>query len=383
MSTFIKNIIFFCVLNLGGIAHAQNLVINPSFENHKTCPRFLSNFNSDSADWSTTSRGTTDYFHSCGETMGIPNNFNGFQKAKSGKAYAGLYLYAPNDYREYVQGELQQELTKNLSYKVSFYVSLAETSDYALKDLSVLFSDTELNIPTDKTISKSILAKNKAANTYLMPIVSQQFYGNSKKWELISLEYVAKGGEKYVSIGNFKDNKRTRKIKPKNIGPKPNKKQKGLVSYYYIDMVSVQVAAEEEVEKEVIAYTLDTPHVFKNVLFDFDTAILTDTAKKEIARVYNYLKKDSAFQIHIIGHTDAKGSISYNATLAKKRAKKVANYLIGLGLPKGKITWQGKGGELPIAPNTDEEGRKQNRRVEFTISEITNSKLPQANSKRP
>ncbi|QLG47280.1 OmpA family protein [Costertonia aggregata] len=350
----------------------QNLVVNPSFEDHKSCPKFLSNFSSDIKDWSTPSRGTTDYFHSCSENMGMPNNFNGFQKTKFGEAYAGLYLYAPNDYREYIQAKLTKTLTKGVLYRVSFQISLAEASDYALKDIFVLFSDHILKIATDKTLSKSILARLRDVKTYLVPIAADKYYGDSKKWTLVSFEYKAKGTERYMSIGNFKSNSRTRKVKPKNIGPRPKRKQKGLVSYYYLDMVSIEKVAHET---ELVSYELDKPHIFKNVLFDFDAYTLSDVSKKEIKRVYEYLKNNTQFQICISGHTDDQGTIFYNASLARKRAKIVSDYLMELGLPRTRITWQGKGGAFPIADNTSEAGRKQNRRVEFVISQKVEPEL--------
>lgn len=366
MSTVFQNGILVCVLLLGHYSVAQNLVVNPSFEFRKTCPKYLSNFNTDLEDWTTPTRGTTDYFNACGERMGVPNNFNGFQKTKFGKGYAGLYVYAPNDYREYIQAKFVNTLRKGETYKVSFYVSLAEASDFAIKDFRLLFSNQKLHIPTDKNLSKAKLSRLKDKTTYVLQIPSDGFYSESKKWTKISLEFEAKGTENYMSIGNFEGNVRTARVKPKNIGPRPKRNQKGEVSYYYLDMVSVE---SMDAPIQPVVYELDKPTIFKNVLFAFDDFKLSDGSKQELNRIYAFLEKDEKLLIHIMGHTDNQGTISYNSNLAKKRAKQVSDYLMELGLSKKRISWQGKGGGFPIAENTTESGRQLNRRVEFVISE--------------
>ncbi len=99
-----SRLILFCGLLFTYLVSGQNLVINGSFEDHKDCP---SNFTSIAAildEVSTPTSSSGDYFNSCGdEEFGIPTNFKGEQPAAEGKAYLGLYFYALNDYREYVQ----------------------------------------------------------------------------------------------------------------------------------------------------------------------------------------------------------------------------------------------------------------------------------------
>lgn len=355
-------------LSLGTTLMAQNLVIDPSFEASEKCPRYLSNFNHDLESWSTPTRGTTDYFNSCSERMGVPNNFNGFQRSKSGNGYAGFYVYAPDDYREYIQAQLTQTLVKGKKYIASFYLSLAEGSDYALGDLGVLFSERKLNVATDKNLSRTKLAKIRDQAVYLVEIDHPDFYSNSKKWIKVSTEIVARGNENFMTIGNFKSNARSRRIKPKNIGPRPKRRQKGEVSYYYVDVLGLSaVGAPEQPEPET--YVLNKTHVFQNVLFEFDNYRLLDSAMADLRNVYEYLQHNTALTITIKGHTDSTGPAPYNRGLSDKRARAVADYLLQLGLPQERILWKGYGGEKPVATNATEEGRQQNRRVEFVISE--------------
>ena len=72
-------------------------------------------------------------------------------------------------------------------------------------------------------------------------------------------------------------------------------------------------------------------------------------------------------RIEIRGHTDAKGSDSYNQRLSENRAKAVADYLLSKGINEKRIQSKGYGKSLPIDTNDTEEGRANNRRVEFKI----------------
>ncbi|MBT8206394.1 MAG: hypothetical protein KJO20_13565, partial [Eudoraea sp.] len=98
---------------------SQNLVKNPSFEQFGECPVKLGNLDLDVIHWSAPTIGSTDYFHSCSNYMGTPKNFNGVQEADFGSGYAGLYLYAPDDYREYLQASLTETLVKGERYELS------------------------------------------------------------------------------------------------------------------------------------------------------------------------------------------------------------------------------------------------------------------------
>ena len=118
--------------------YSQNLVLNASFERCNLCPTKLGSFKDDVIHWSAPTLGSTDYFNSCSPLMGTPENFNGKQLAQNGSAYAGFYLYAPDDYREYMQTKLTRKLEKGREYKLTLYVSRAEGSDFAIQEIGVL-----------------------------------------------------------------------------------------------------------------------------------------------------------------------------------------------------------------------------------------------------
>lgn len=364
-----KNWVIASCMLFAAICMGQNLVENPSFETYVSCPEQLGNFDADVVHWTTPTEGSTDYFNGCSTTMGTPENFNGKQPADFGEGYAGLYLYAPDDYREYLQATLTKTLVAGKTYRISFYVSLAERSDFAVKDFGVLFSKDKMGVSTKKDLSKKKIYNQKGNNYNFMEIGYSNFYADTKEWILVNTKFVAKGMENYMTIGNFKTNVRTRKFKTKR------KAMQG--AYYYVDMVQVEVLNNSEITKnaskeELMADTfeLNTIHVFENLLFEFDKFSLQEPARQEMVQLFKYINADTSLQISIRGHTDAIGSKKYNQHLSSKRAQAVANYLQKLGLSNERILWQGIGGKEPIASNNTEAGRQQNRRVAFVITKI-------------
>lgn len=361
--------LFLCLCCMASL-FCQNLIKNPSFEAYSACPKTLGNFNEDVDFWSTPTGGSTDFFHGCSEAMGTPKNFNGTQPADFGDGYAGLYFYAPNDYREYLQAELSAPLMKDKKYRVSFYVSLAERSDFAVKEFGILFSKDKIEIPVKKELSKKHLYKETTNKYTFMEVGYSNFYSDTKEWIQVYTQFTAKGTERFMTLGNFKNNSRTRLFKTKKSAKRG--------AYYYLDMVMVEpldkgnVVSNSSVDAKNIdgTFELDKTHVFENLLFEFDRFRLHDPAKKEMLALYEYLNKEDALKITIDGHTDSVGSDTYNLWLSKKRAEAVAHHLLKLGLGKDRIQWQGHGGSKPIATNDNEQGRRQNRRVEFVIAKL-------------
>ncbi|HKJ40435.1 MAG TPA: OmpA family protein [Sunxiuqinia sp.] len=112
------------------------------------------------------------------------------------------------------------------------------------------------------------------------------------------------------------------------------------------------------------------------ILFGFDSAALTPTSEDNIGQLAKVLKKYEDTEILIEGHTDSKGSESYNQKLSEDRAASVGDYLKALGVAGSRISEVGYGETQPVADNSTEAGRKQNRRVEVAI--FANNKLKRA-----
>lgn len=72
--------------------------------------------------------------------------------------------------------------------------------------------------------------------------------------------------------------------------------------------------------------------------------------------------------MELSGHTDAKGSDSYNQNLSERRAASVRQYLVGKGIASSRMTSVGHGESQPVATNETDEGRALNRRVELKVT---------------
>jgi outer membrane protein OmpA-like peptidoglycan-associated protein len=71
--------------------------------------------------------------------------------------------------------------------------------------------------------------------------------------------------------------------------------------------------------------------------------------------------------VRIEGHTDNRGGAAMNLALSGRRAASVVNWLVRRGIDKSRLSSKGFGLTRPIDSNTTEEGRQNNRRVEFHI----------------
>jgi outer membrane protein OmpA-like peptidoglycan-associated protein len=80
------------------------------------------------------------------------------------------------------------------------------------------------------------------------------------------------------------------------------------------------------------------------------------------------MKDNPSVSIEIGGHTDDIGDEKSNIELSESRARTVYEYLIGNQINSKSITYKGYGEELPISNNTTEDSRKNNRRIEFKIT---------------
>lgn len=342
---------------------AQNLVLNPSFERYINCPVKLGNLEKDVEDWNMPTLGSTDYFNGCSKVMGTPENFNGKQPANFGVGYVGFYMYAPNDYREYIEAQMSSTLKKGERYNISFYVSLAERSDFAVKEFGIRFTELPVSVETSKVLSGLHISKLQGDISEELEITYSKYYSDEIKWVKLTTEYEATGTENYMIIGNFKNNKRTQKYQTKR------KITKG--SYYYLDMVSVTNVNSKN-ENVIVSndreYQLDSIHVFKDVYFNFNKSKIRGNHQHEMESLLSYLKSNTDINIKIIGHTDNKGSDVFNQKLSIKRASEIVAYLSKNGIPEKRINTEGHGSLKPISTNNTEAGRFLNRRVEFVLS---------------
>lgn len=103
------------------------------------------------------------------------------------------------------------------------------------------------------------------------------------------------------------------------------------------------------------------------LFFAFNESIILDESYFELNRIVKILKENSNLSIEIHGHTDSDGNDNYNLDLSKRRAISVMNYMVKQGVPEEKLSIRYFGSKNPVASNSTEKGKAQNRRVELKI----------------
>lgn len=104
------------------------------------------------------------------------------------------------------------------------------------------------------------------------------------------------------------------------------------------------------------------------VYFDFDRSDITSNSKIALTKLVSIFKEYPETNLLIEGHTDDKGTDSYNMALSEKRAEAVGNYLRGAGIDPSRMTIRWYGESQPKVDNSSDANRAENRRVEFGIT---------------
>ncbi len=102
--------------------------------------------------------------------------------------------------------------------------------------------------------------------------------------------------------------------------------------------------------------------------FATDKADITPESMKLVKRFAEFLIKNKGSLVHIIGHTDWRGSDQYNMALSKRRAKAVRDALVEFGVSPSRLSTEGRGERDPIASNRTAEGMALNRRTEVRLT---------------
>ena len=104
------------------------------------------------------------------------------------------------------------------------------------------------------------------------------------------------------------------------------------------------------------------------ILFDFNKSNLSNSAKSSLTKFAASLQDNPQTDVQIYGHTDNVGSRAANEKVSTARAEEVKKYLINSGVASSRMTSQGLAYDYPVADNSTEAGRAQNRRVEVYIT---------------
>ncbi len=222
---------------------AQNLVPNHGFEKFIQCPPYPGQIHLSEA-WDSPNNNTTDFFHRCspvGDGASVPDNLFGTQEPYGGNGYVGIRAWIPAGqnpiYREYLSVKLLEPLQAGQPYFISLQVSPADLSTHLSDGIGVYFS-------------KDSLLNKRLYN--IRPHIRHpegEIVGDFEKWVEISDTYIAEGGESYLIIGNFEDDKNTLKQ------PVASNSDKSDMIYYYIDEMVVEACSSVS---DAISLGIDT-----------------------------------------------------------------------------------------------------------------------------
>jgi outer membrane protein OmpA-like peptidoglycan-associated protein len=381
---------------------ADNIVFNSSFEQYVECPRKVDAHGilTTVQAWYQPTSGSADYYNVCGaRECGIPKNKLGVQFPHSGNGMCGIYC-SKTDYREYLQTQLKRPLQAGQTYQLTFYVSLSEYSAGAVATIGGLLSvdkpeDTGMYTLMKKETRAVSSTISQTIATYYTPQVQNDYFhvlSNTVSWTKISGTFVAEGGERYLTIGNFLPAGQS------NVTDIETLTYLLPGAYYYVDDVSLvcltckdsvgeeekyyksftqvvdngQTASDENKPLTIVnasdsAFQVGATFILNDIYFDFDKSVLLQQSYVELQGLLQVLSRYPKMKIEIGGHTDGYGSADYNQRLSESRAHAVVDYLINKGIDQRRLQYKGYGKSKPIDTNDTDEGRARNRRVEFII----------------
>lgn len=327
----------------------KNLIPNPSFETRKNAKATdIKN----AIPW--VGVGTVDYYMKPDK-----RDTSRFKGARTGTGYAGLRFQS--DYKEYMHVKLLEPLERDQIYHFKMYIRLLEFTSVTVtvKQLGAYFSDEPFKV------GMVFLEDGMVDSTYNKGI------SGTTNWILIQGDYTARGGEKYIIIGNFRTKMKDDFVKKKKWDIFEFKE-----AYYYIDDISlrkvlinkdsVKAIVKEPVQVFPDTYTKGQSFIIENLYFQDGTASLLNKSYKALENLVVELNQHPFMEIEIIGYTDNKANEAANRKLSKERAQAVFDYLKSQEVINP-MTYKGVGPANPIAPNDTDENRAKNRRVEVVI----------------
>ena len=201
----LKNVIiiflyFLVFFRSGNMVFSQNLVFNPSFELLDKCPDGdvygISATTPYASGWLNPNALTPDLFSNCFTDLGpqVPENGIGYQYPRTGQQYVGIYAFDVPEGREYLQTRLLYPLENSKRYCFTAYFSVAEYySNIIVRKLGAYLSSERperINAPNLYGFLPQIIYSGDTLNQLT-------------DWLKFEGEYIASGGEQYLTIGNF------------------------------------------------------------------------------------------------------------------------------------------------------------------------------------
>jgi len=345
---------------------SQNLLLNGNFEEENIC---------------------TEYKVNCAPEAWLTNDdvFNNYFK-DAGRAYEGFHCmsleagHVKKYYkRTFIRSQLLCGLKKENKYRIEFYIK----SRYPILDsIGVLFSADDFLF--DRRPLQAVQP------SFYVGEVNKQIK-NDSSWQKISFDYSAKGGESFITIGNFSKRDITggagKSIEPHffvfidAVSLVPVSANESLCDDWQSTMADIydQDERHEFLRRKVIANRRHEPvpgvREARKVAW-IDTLVLQEvlfeTGRAELQRE-SYLLLDSFCRratggkidsVVVEGHTDSRGTEEMNSRLSSDRVQTVLNYFASRTFVRpNRIFARAWGESKPVADNHTSKGRQRNRRV--------------------
>ena len=335
-------LIFILTFGFLSVLIGQNLVPNPSFEEVNNKPTSMLDsgheFARDCKFWKTANLASTDLITPRFST----NKFKPITPY-AGDNMCGIVIHG-DFWSEYLKIKLIEATQPGMEYYVEFWIAYCqeynkdEKPKYSNPYLGAYFGEDLFN--KDEKIMQlpnQVGSKNKLQL-------------KDKIWTKISGSFVADGTYEYLYIGQFQG---------------PDVSSDFLLGYYFLDEVSVVKFSDKSTVFSPKEYV---PDGLNNIYFETDKYDLLPQSFSTLDKVVSYLRKNQSLKLEINGHTDSRGENYHNDELSQNRARSVNDYLVSKGIPQARLNWAGMGSSKPIATNDTEDGRQENRRVEFIAS---------------
>lgn len=269
-------------------------------------------------------------------------------KARTGKnvvalkVYGRTYNYATGheeEDRSYILGELSDTLKIGQKYYAGFFIHY---HCIGANRVGLTFIKDRIKKQSGLLLLKPVLYQKSIIN-----------YDIKNIWTIVVDSFIADNNYKNLLVGNFFLSDSTLR----------GADERHILAY--IDDVFVYEAKNKNMTKRKSPISL--PKSFNNINFEYNSAKFDNNSQIILDSIAKIMLSYPEINILIKGHTSSEGAINHNQKLSELRANAIKDYLIIKGISINKLKAIGFGSSQPLVPESSEENRRINRRIEFEI----------------
>ncbi len=335
------------------VTYAKNLIPNYGFELYSgnEFPKFLIQID---GGWKMAAGESFSYLTNESRTSHSGNFIHICKDQSYFNSYTGnAYVRYSNKYQDYVtpqlfQVELKDSLFKGDEYLIEYYIRIQSRSKFATthkNDVCIFFSRYKYNYKITSISKDKVTFKEDFKMTPDIYFYENRPIEDFSEWTKVSNKYVAKGWEKYFLIGSY-----------------------GYIKFdcsISIDNITLRKIPKTNINIENT--NVGDAIILENISFELNSSKLTESSYPTLSQLVELFHTYPNLILEIAGHTDNTGNKDANLKLSENRAKSVVSYLISEGVESKRVHAKGYGESFPISDNKTEQGREENRRVEFKI----------------